>query len=306
MPPRIPGIENIGIFDGTSHRTIRAENFPNWEHVYRGTVREYDVHTGRDTYVPMMEIRVAEYTRRAEEMEMEIERGVTPDPTDMYFWFGSDQLGRDMFTRVWIGTRISLILGISVVFINLSIGMVVGSIIGYYGGWIDLIFQRIMEVLGNIPFVPLAILIILMLGSGLQSLIIVFLIQGWIGPANNVRVQFYRFKNREYVLASRTLGASDPRVMFRHILPNGAGTIITAIALSVPLVIFMEAFLAYLGLGINAPNPSLGTLLLDGQQNLLHYPFLIVSPAIIIVLLMLSFNLLGNGLRDAFNPALRT
>jgi len=224
---------------------------------------------------------------------------------DVYYWFGSDNLGRDLFSRLWQGTRVSLILAFAVVAINLTVGLIVGAICGYYGGWVDLIIQRLMDVIWNIPSLPLTILLIMLFGSGILPLMLVFCLTGWMGMANGVRMQFYRYKNKEYVLAARTMGASDVRIMLRHVLPNAVGTIITQCALSVPSVVFQEAGLSYLGLGVQAPNPSIGMLLSDGQKALLDYPFMIVSPGIVIVFLMLAFNLLGNGLRDAFNPTLR-
>jgi len=304
LPPRWPGFEHLGIFDGSSVREIQAANLPNWEPVMIRVVDEFEVITSRGP-VPMLRIRIDEYAFAAMQHAANIEQGLTPDPTELYFLFGTDQLGRCLFSRLWQGTRVSLILGFSAVLINLAIGMVMGSAMGYYGGKFDMIAQRIMEIIHNIPFLPLCLILIMLLGSGMQTLIIVFLVSGWIPVANNVRIQFYRFKNREYVLASRTMGASDKRVMFRHILPNAIGTTITFVALNVPAIIMMEAFLAYLGLGIEAPNPSIGVLLRNGQENLLTYPFMMLFPGIVIVLLMLAFNLLGNGLRDAFNPALR-
>ena len=224
---------------------------------------------------------------------------------DVYYWFGSDALGRDLFSRLWQGTRVSLILAFAVVAINLTIGLIIGAICGYYGGWVDLIIQRLMDVIWNIPALPLTILLIMLFGSGILPLMLVFCLTGWMGMANGVRMQFYRYKNKEYVLAARTMGASDARIMVRHVLPNAVGTIITQCALSVPNVVFQEAGLSYLGLGVQAPNPSIGMLLSDAQKALLDYPFMIVSPGFVIVFLMLAFNLLGNGLRDAFNPTLR-
>jgi oligopeptide transport system permease protein len=304
LPPRWPLFENLGIFDGSGVREIRAENLHNWEPVTINVIEEFDIITAQGP-VPMLRIRINEYLHAADVHARNIEQGITPDPTDLYFLFGTDQLGRCLFTRLWQGTRVSLILAFGSVFINLSIGLVLGSAMGYYGGKFDLITQRVLEVIGNIPFLPMAILIVMILGSGMQALILVFLIQGWIPVANNVRIQFYRFKNREYVLASRTMGASDRRVMFKHILPNAIGTTITFIALAIPTVIMGEAFLAYLGLGIEAPHPSIGVLLRNAQENLLAYPFMMLFPGVVMVLMMLAFNLFGNGLRDAFNPDLR-
>lgn len=305
MPPRWPGVERLGFMDGSAVRTIQAANLPAWEPFLIRIVEEYD-HMGRGGVItPMMRIRIDEYAHRAHIHADNIERGITPDPTSLYFLFGTDQLGRCLFTRLWQGVRISMILALVATLINLSLGLTMGAAMGYYGGTFDLVAQRIMEVISNIPFLPMAIMIIIVMGSGMQALIIVFCINGWIPVANNVRIQFYRFKNREYVLAARTMGASDRRVMFKHVLPNAAGTIITFAALTIPTIILGEAFLSFLGLGIEAPNPSIGVLLRNAQDSLLEYPYMIVFPGIVMVLMMLAFNLLGNGLRDAFNPALR-
>jgi len=292
LPPRIPGLERLGIFDGSRSKDIQATNLQNYidRGAYIETLYEFDF-TSRGNTTQMLRIKYNAYYYNE-----------TPDA---YYWFGTDAVGRDLFSRVWMGTRISLILAVSVVVINLTIGLIIGSLAGYYGGWIDFFLQRLMEILNNIPQLPLAILLIVFFGAGLRSLMICFVITGWIGMAASVRIQFYRYKGQEYVLASRTMGAKDPRIMYKYILPNAIGTLITVCALTVPSVIFQEAGLSYLGLGIQAPEPSVGTLLAEGQKTLLEYPYMIVFPGIVIVLLMLSFNLFGNGLRDAFNPSLR-
>ena len=290
LPPRIPGLEKLGIFDGAREITIQKTSLDRYEGTIIKYVREFQ-QSVRGGSVTMSVVKVNLYKYLGVE--------------DTYYWFGSDRLGRDLFTRLLQGTRNSLILAFAVSLINLSVGLLVGSICGYYGGWIDLVIQRVMEVVWNIPYLPLTILLILMFGSGLSTLIIVFSITGWMGMASGVRIQFYRYKNREYVLASRTMGASDKRLMFKYILPNAAGTIITQMALTIPFVVFQEAGLSYLGLGMQPPNPSIGMLLADGQINLMDYPHMISFPGVVIVLLMLAFNLFGNGLRDAFNPALR-
>ena len=290
MPPRIPGIEKMGICDGSRKITVLEANLPKYEDYIIKNYGSYETNSAFGT-AKMYEIKVDYY------------RYMGAD--DVYYWFGSDALGRDLFARLWQGTRVSLILAFSVVAVNLSVGLVIGSICGYYGGWVDLIIQRIMDIIWNIPSLPLTILLIMLFGSGILPLMLVFCLTGWMGMANNVRMQFYRYKNKEYVLASRTMGASDVRIMSRHILPNAVGTIITSCALSVPGVVFQEAGLSYLGLGVQAPNPSIGMLLSDGQKALLDFPYMIVTPGIVIILLMLAFNLMGNGLRDAFNPSLR-
>ena len=290
MPPRIPGIEKMGICDGSKKMTVLEANLPKYEDYI---LENYGTVEKKSAFgiSKMVNIKIDYYAYMGAE--------------DVYYWFGSDALGRDLFARLWQGTRVSLILAFSVVIVNLTVGLIVGSICGYYGGWVDLVIQRIMDIIWNIPSLPLTILLIMLFGSGILPLMLVFCLTGWMGMANSVRMQFYRYKNKEYVLASRTMGASDIRIMSRHILPNAVGTIITGCALSVPSVVFQEAGLSYLGLGVQAPNPSIGMLLSDGQKALLDFPYMIITPGIVIILLMLAFNLMGNGLRDAFNPSLR-
>ena len=290
MPPRIPGLEKLGIFDGTQTMDIKKSSLETYDPYIVKNYGEFETSSAFGKAI-MYRVKVNMYSLNG--------------MPDTYYWFGTDTLGRDIFSRLWQGTRVSLLLALAVVTVNLTIGLIVGAVCGYYGGWIDLIIQRLMDVVWNIPSLPLTILLIMMFGSGILPLVLVFCLTGWMGNANSVRMQFYRYKGREYVLASRTMGASDLRLMFRHILPNAVGTIITGCALSVPSVVFQEAGLSYLGLGVQAPNPSIGMLLSDGQKVLLDYPSQLVFPGIIIVLLMLAFNLLGNGLRDAFNPSLR-
>lgn len=233
-----------------------------------------------------------------------------------YFLFGTDASGKDLFALTWVGLRTSLIIGVIVSIINISFGVVYGAISGYYGGKIDLVMERITEVIGRIPWLVTLSIFTALIGPGFLTLILILIISGWIGVASVTRTQFYRYKNREYVLASRTLGAKDRRLIFRHILPNGIGTIITSSILMIPGVIFSESSISYLGfgighgqdinfLGIKLSGASLGVLLADGQTALLDFPHLTIYPAIIISILMITFNLFGNGLRDAFNPSLR-
>ena len=222
--------------------------------------------------------------------------------------FGADEYGRDIFTRLASGARFSFILAIIVASVNLFIGAIYGSIEGYYGGKIDLVMERIVDLLASIPF--MIVITLLKYHFNVSHIIILFIsffLTGWTGMAGRTRMQFYRFKNQEYVLVARTLGAKDSRIMFKHIFPNAIGTLITSSVLVIPGVIFSETSLSYLGI-INLNSGSLtsvGTLLSTGQNYLFTFPHMIVPPAIFISLLMLSFNLFGNGLRDAFNPSLR-
>ncbi|MEC9484479.1 MAG: ABC transporter permease [Candidatus Izemoplasma sp.] len=233
-----------------------------------------------------------------------------------YYLFGTDQAGRDLFKLLWIGTRTSLLIGFVVSAINITIGIIYGSISGYYGGTVDLLMQRFSEIVGRIPWLVTLAIFIAFFGPGLKTLIFILVISGWIGIAGITRTQFYRYKGREYVLASRTLGAKDSRLIFRHILPNGIGTIITTSILSIPYVIFSESTLSYLGFGIghgqdfrvfgfSFTGVSVGVLLSDARNYLVDRPYLTLFPAILISILMITFNMFGNALRDAFNPALR-
>ena len=225
------------------------------------------------------------------------------------FLFGTTQAGKDVFTCLASGARLSFLIAFGVSAVNMLVGLIYGSIEGYYGGKVDLAMERISDVLSAVPFIIVITLLKMHLGasSQLTALFIAFFLTGWISMASRVRMQFYRFKNQEYVLAARTLGASDLRIMFKHVLPNCIGTIITGSVLAVPAMIFSESSLSYLGI-INLQTGSMtsvGNMLAGAQKYLTSYPYMTLFPALFICLLMLSFNLLGNGLRDAFNPSLR-
>jgi oligopeptide transport system permease protein len=226
------------------------------------------------------------------------------------FLFGSNSYGQDIFVSLAIGARFSFLLAICVSAINFVIGAVYGAIEGYYGGAIDLFMERISDILSGVPFIVVATLFQLHLVAKVGpvvSLLFAFVLTGWIGIASRVRSQFYRFKGQEYVLAARTLGASDARLIFHHIFPNSLGTIITSCILIIPGVIFSESSLSFLGI-IDLHTSSLtsvGTLLSDGNAAFPNFPHIVLFPAIFISLLEISFNMFGNGLRDAFNPSLR-
>lgn len=218
--------------------------------------------------------------------------------------FGTDKHGKDMLKQVFVGLRTSLALGLMTFAICFSFGLVYGSISGYFGGTVDLILERFTDILSGVPWIVVMTLCILNLGSSFFVFILAMCLTGWIGTAALTRTQFYRYRDREYTLACRTLGARDARLIFKHILPNAMGTIITSSVLMIPSVIFSEATLSYLGLGFNNLH-SLGVILSDNQAYLSTYPILIIFPSIIMALIMISFNLFGNGLRDAFNPSLK-
>ena len=224
--------------------------------------------------------------------------------------FGTDSQGYDLALRIAGGIQLSLMVAISVSAINFLIGAAYGAVEGYYGGTTDIVLCRITDILSGIPFIVLATLFQIHLSKkvgAIPSLLFAYVLTGWIGTAGLVRTQFYRFKNQEYVMAARTLGARDRRIIWKHIFPNTLGTIITSSALVIPGVILTESMLSYLGiikLG-SAEQTSLGTLLSDANRIWTTYPHLMLYPALVIALLMVCFNLFGNGLRDAFNPALR-
>lgn len=226
------------------------------------------------------------------------------------FLFGTNVYGQDIFTCLAAGARLSFLLAIFVSLINFTIGAAYGAIEGYYGGTADMIMERISDVLASVPFIVVTTLFQLHFASKvgvLPSLLFAFVLTGWVGMAARVRMQFYRFKGQEYILAARTLGAKDGRLILKHIFPNSLGTIITGSVLAIPGVIFTESMLSYLNI-INLETSSLtsiGTMLSNGQGYLSTFPHIILFPALFISILEISFNLFGNGLRDAFNPSLR-
>ena len=223
------------------------------------------------------------------------------------YFFGTDRNGKDFFKLVFSGLLTSLGLGLLSSAINIVIGLIWGAISGYFGGWVDMLMERFCEILGGMPFIVMMTLIVLLLGSNFWTFLLALCLTGWMGVAAETRRQFYRYKRREYVLASRTLGASDGRLIFKHILPNGIGPIITGAILMIPSVIFTEANISYLlpsALAFSG-SQSFGITLSNVQGDLRNYPYLIVSASIVMALIMICFNLFGNGLRDAFNPALK-
>lgn len=224
--------------------------------------------------------------------------------------FGTNQHGQDILVCLASGARLSFLLALGVSAINFCIGIAYGAVEGFYGGRVDLTMERLSDILAAVPFIVVATLFQLHLAQKVGpvlSLLFAFVLTGWIGIASRVRTQFYRFKNAEYVLSSRTLGASDGRLIFRHILPNALGTIITGTILMIPGVIFSESMLSYLGIvNLEASRwTSIGTMLSGGRAYLGSFPHILFFPAAFIALLQISFNLFGNGLREALNPALR-
>ena len=222
------------------------------------------------------------------------------------FLFGTDNKGRDMLRLVFNGLRVSFILGLVTALVNFTFGLVWGAISGYFGGWTDIFMERFCEILGGIPWIVVMTLILVNFRGNLSEITllgIALCVTGWIGTAGLTRTQFYRFKDREYILASRSLGAKDLRLIFRHILPNAVGTIITSAVMMIPSVIFSEASLTFLSLLTSLG--SFGFTLAKAQGELGLHPYILIFPSVIMALIMISFNLFGNGLRDAFNPSLK-
>ncbi len=224
---------------------------------------------------------------------------------DVTHIFGTDALGRDQFARTWTGTRVSLYVALVAILIDTLIGMSFGLVSGYFGGKVDFFLQRIVEILSTIPTTVIVTLLIVVMKPGLASITLALMITEWIGMSRVTRAQTLRLKEQEFVLASRTLGESTPSIIFAEILPNIFGQIIVMCMMTIPNAIFTEAFLAFIGLGIPAPLASLGSLISDGFKSMTLYPFLVAWPVAVLALLMLSFNLMADGLRDALDPRMK-
>lgn len=221
------------------------------------------------------------------------------------FWFGTDQLGRDIWTRTWQGAQVSLFIGLVAALLDIFIGVIYGAISGYFGGRIDDFMQRVIEIISSIPTLIVVILFVLIFEPSIWTIILAMAITGWFGMSRVVRGEFLKLKNQEFVLASRTLGTSNLKLIFKHILPNTLGAIIVTSMFTVPNAIFFEAFLSFIGIGVPAPQTSLGSLVNEGRAMLLIHPHQLFIPAFILSLLILFFYLFSDGLRDAFDPKMR-
>lgn len=224
---------------------------------------------------------------------------------DEYYWLGTDSLGRDLFTRLWKGTQVSLYIAFLAAAIDMVIGVLYGAISGFVGGRTDNVMQRITEILVGIPNLVVVILMIIVLDPGIMSITIALTITGWVGMARVVRAQVLKLKNQEYILAARTLGLSNWKIISKHLIPNLSGVIIINTMFTIPNAIFFEAFLSFIGLGLQPPLASLGTLIDDGYKVLQLYPYQMLIPAIVISIIMICFNMIADGLRDALDPKMR-
>ena len=221
-------------------------------------------------------------------------------------WFGTDTLGRDIFTRCWIGARVSLTIALVATVINVLIGILYGGISGYFGGRVDMVMQRFLEVANGIPRLVIVTLLLLVLQPGMVTIIFALMLTEWVGMSRIARAEMLKLKDQEFVLASRTLGAGSFFIIFKEVLPNIIGPIITQVMFSIPTAIFTEAFLSFVGLGIPVPQCSLGSLISELYNSFTTHPYQIIPPIVVMSLLMLSFNLVADGLREALDPKMKS
>lgn len=263
------------------------------EHTYKSITKGHEYLTPR---VPVLEkLGIMDGTFHGESV-------YTGDLENVYYWFGTDDQGRDLWTRVWSGTRVSLIIALAAVVVDIVIGMVYGMISGFFGGKVDMAMQRFAEILNGVPTLVVVTLLGLVLPAGITSIIFALMLTGWISMERIARAQVLKVKEQEFVLAARTLGSNKLSLIFNEILPNIFGQVIVTSMFSIPNAIFLEAYLSFLGLGVPQPLASLGSLVSDGYKCMTTFPHILITPVLAMSILMLSFNLFADGLRDAFDP----
>ncbi|GAB6988418.1 ABC transporter permease [Paenibacillus pini] len=220
-------------------------------------------------------------------------------------WFGTDKFGRDQWARIWQGTSVSLMIAVLAAALDLVVGVIYGAVSALLGGRVDNVMQRIIEILTGIPSLIIIILLMMIMKPGIITIMVAMSITGWVNMARLVRAHIMKLKSQEFVLAARTLGTSNGRIIWKHLIPNTIGIIVINTMFTIPSAIFTEAFLSFIGLGLQSPMASLGVLINDGFASLNSQAYLLLYPSIIIVLLMVAFNILGDGLRDALDPRMR-
>ncbi|MDF2889464.1 MAG: binding-protein-dependent transport system inner rane component [Lacrimispora sp.] len=219
--------------------------------------------------------------------------------------FGTDQFGRDLWVRTWMGTRISLLIAFVAAFLDLTVGVVYGAVSALIGGKVDAVMQRFIEILVGIPHLIIVILLMMIMPAGIWTIVVALSITGWVNMARLVRAEILKLKNQEFVLAARVLGTSTSMIIWKHLIPNTVGVIVINAMFTIPSAIFTEAFLSFIGIGMQEPKASLGVLINNGYQVLRNFPHVLIFPAIVIVLIMVCFSILGDGLRDALDPRMR-
>lgn len=221
------------------------------------------------------------------------------------FWWGTDVLGRDLFSRVWAGARVSFAVAFSCTAIQLIMGCLYGGVMGYFGGWLDEVMMRIIEIISSIPSLLLTIIIMIGLGNDMGALLLAMSVTSWCGTARQIRGQVMQLRESEYIMAAETLGAKPLRIIVKHLLPNTMGLLILDVATAIPGYIFQEASLSFLGLGLQPPAISLGLLISAGQLVMNSHTNQLIYPALVLSLIVIAFNLFGDSLRDALDPRLR-
>ncbi len=291
-----------------ARETIARPSLTYWQDAWRRLKQNRVAMLGLAILVVMIVMSIVAPELSPYTYDQQIWDDVSQPPTfrgERPHWFGTDDLGRDLWTRVWYGGRISLFIGFMAALLNLLIGAHFGGISGYFGGRVDDVMMRIIEVMSGLPDLLILILLTLVLEPGLRTIIVVMAIFNWAGMARLVRGQVLQLKEQEFVLAARLLGASPLRIIYKHLLPNTMGPMLVSLTMTIPAAIFFEAALSFLNLGVKAPISSWGTLANEGRRLMLIHPHMLVFPAMAIALTMLAFNLFGDGLRDALDPRLR-
>ncbi len=226
-------------------------------------------------------------------------------PPSSKYWFGTDNLGRDLFSRVWYSARVSIAVALLCTTIQMVVGSLYGGVMAYFGGWVDELLMRIIEVMNSIPSLLITILVMVVLGNGMFALLIAMSVTTWCLTARIMRGVILQLRNSEFVMAAEILGSKPFRTIIKHLIPNALGVLILNTASSIPNYIFTESGLSFLGIGLQPPDTSLGVLISTGQQSMEFHPYQLFFPALILCIIVLAFNLLGDGLRDALDPRLR-